>query len=158
MFYFAFGCEKADMTIPVAYPHFAGASSKIQSAFLIDLGLTIRRGKDFHTDIGCRRKRLVGRSRQFVEPVQVNPNGVRYADAFGGQNGLLRICTVAGKEGLQERGDAKALFAMERVWWRTHEKMSEGIDLDAFATPEQLRVCQKVIPALQEELGPSVSF
>jgi hypothetical protein len=78
--------------------------------------------------------------------------------AFGGQNGLLRICTVAGKKGLQERGDAKALFAMERVWWRTPEKMSEGIDLDAFATPEQLRVRQKVIPALQEELGPSVSF
>jgi hypothetical protein len=93
-----------------------------------------------------------------VEPARVNPNGVSYADTFGSQNGLLRICTIAGKEGLQERGDAKALFAMEGVWGRTHEKVSEGIDLDAFATPEQLRVGQKVIPALQEELGPSISF
>jgi hypothetical protein len=70
---------------------------------------------------------------------------------------LLGICTIAGKEGLQERGDTKTLFAMESVWWRTHEKVTEGIDFDAFGTPEQLTVCQKVIPALQEELGLSIS-
>jgi hypothetical protein len=46
---------------------------------------------------------------------------------------------------------------MESVWWRTHEKVIEGVDFDAFGTPEQLRVRQKVIPALQEELGLSVS-
>jgi len=93
-----------------------------------------------------------------VEPARVNPNGISYADTFGGQNGLLGIRTIAGKEGLQEGGDTKPLFAMEGVRWRTHEKVSEGIDFDALGTHEKLRVCQKVIPALQEELGPSISF
>ena len=71
----------------------------------------IRRGKDLHTDMGAGEKGLGGRSGQFLDPVRINPNRIRYADAFGSQNGLLGVCTIAGKEGLQERGDAKALFA-----------------------------------------------
>ena len=51
--YLALRCKKSDLTIPIVYPHFAGASGKVQSAFLIDLGLGIRRGEDLHTDIGC---------------------------------------------------------------------------------------------------------
>ena len=42
--------------------------------------------------------------------------------------------------------------------WRTISKVTECIDFNAFRTPKQLRLCQKVIPALQEEPGPSISF
>ena len=47
--YFAVWRKKSDITIPSAYPHLAGAASKVQSALFVDLGL---RRKDFHTDIG----------------------------------------------------------------------------------------------------------
>jgi hypothetical protein len=47
---------------------------------------------------------------------------------------------------------------MEAVWLRTHEKMAEGIDFDTFGPPEQLRVCEQLIPTFQDELGVDVCF
>jgi len=91
-----------------------------------------------------------------MEPARVNPDGIRYPDTLGSKYGLLWICALTGKQCLQERGDAETLFAMESVWWRTHDKVAEAINFDAFGTPEQLRIGEKYIPALQEELGPNV--
>jgi hypothetical protein len=143
--------KKGHRSVEVANPDLCGAGVEIESAFLVDLGGRIGRGKDLDANIGSALEQ--GETRDVFCSFRCEPGDINGFDARGSGNRALRQGAALGKELTQKERNIHLALAVERSRRRTHNKVTVLIGLDPVRELRELRISQNLAPASQVEPG-----
>ena len=143
--------KKGHRSIEVANPDLCGAGVEIESAFLVDLGGRIGRGKGLDANTGSALEQ--GETRDVFCSLRCEPGDINGFDARGSGNRALRQGAALGKELTQKERNIHLALAVERSRRRTHNKVTVLIGLDPVRELRELRVSQDLAPASQVDPG-----
>jgi hypothetical protein len=143
--------KKGHRSVDIADPDLGGAGVKIESAFLVDLGGRIGRGKDLDANIRSALEK--GETRDVFCSSRCEPGDINGFDAGGSGTRALRQGAALGKELAQKERNIHLALAVERSRRRTHNEVTVLIGLDPIRELRELRVSQDLAPASQVEPG-----
>jgi len=143
--------KKGHRSVEVTDPDFRGTGVEIESAFLLDLGDKIRRGKDLDANVGSALEQ--GEMRDIFCSSRCEPGDINGFDAGGSGNRALRQGAAFGKELAQKERNIHLALAVERSRRRTHNEVTVLIGLDPVRELRELRISQDLAPASQVEPG-----
>jgi len=79
--------KKGHRSIEVADPNLGRTGVEVQGAFFVDLGWSVRWGKDFDTDFGCVSEKIW--ILVYLGTLLSEPRNVGCLDSIGGRNGAF---------------------------------------------------------------------